>query len=104
MGMFNNLKLNMRCPVCNKSHDFEIEFKFGLLDLHEYSIGDKVEWPPFGYPTDGRFNGEGYAVCEASPPIEARHEFLVDVLVRNGLIVGAVPRLDREVHIKVELK
>lgn len=95
MGMFNLLKTNMYCPMCNKTHDLEAEFRFGYLNLLEYSIGDKMAWESGAHPVDGRFIGEGYVECE-----ESHRDFWVDIVIENNTIDKVVVRHDREGYIK----
>jgi hypothetical protein len=69
MGAYNKLHTELRCPRCGKPGPVEIEFKFGLLKLRDYQMGDTVEWGdkalrhPTTPPPGGHFSGEGYVEC-----------------------------------------
>jgi len=44
MGAFNTLAVNTVCPVCERTADFEIQFKFGNTWQYHYEIGQRVRW------------------------------------------------------------
>lgn len=89
MGMFNILHTTLVCPRCRGRAEMEIEFRFGLLELRDYRLGDFLIWSDDGGglrhprrpPAEPVFSGEGYAEC----PL-CRRDFFVDIEVRDGKI------------------
>lgn len=69
MGMYNYLDADLKCPRCGEQCTAEIEFRFGLLDLRRYAVGDTVDWGvkglrhPRARPPHGNYADEGYAEC-----------------------------------------
>jgi hypothetical protein len=44
MSTFNVLQANTTCPVCGYMQPFEVQFSFGDVWQHCYSIGDHLKW------------------------------------------------------------
>lgn len=71
MSMYNILKCVIRCPRCGNTSNMDVEFRFGLLDLGVYVLGDIIKWSEGGRglrypqvrPDNGNYTGEGYAMC-----------------------------------------
>lgn len=69
MSTHNKLKAEVKCPRCEAECLMEIELFFGLGNLIDYKIGDKIQWVPKkepqngGRPKDGNLDGDAYAVC-----------------------------------------
>jgi hypothetical protein len=69
--MYNILKVTMRCPRCGKTAAMAAEFRFGLLNLDTYQLGDTLRWNDRGRglrfpkqrPINGDYSGEAYIVC-----------------------------------------
>jgi hypothetical protein len=88
MGVFNVLKVfGKRCPKCNKEGDWRIEFKFGVVDLLEYHIDDKLIWKgyrtsiPKEAPIDREWCGEGFGEC-----LLCLGGFWTTVIIRDNII------------------
>lgn len=95
MGMFNRLKLQLKCPKCEIEDTVEVEYYIGYLELKSFAIGDRVNWADgretyHGHgellqyrPEGGSCVGEGYVFCE-----HCFFEYLIDVIVENDIITG----------------
>ncbi len=44
MGAFNTVVVELPCPVCENSAEFEIQFKYGNTWQFEYRIGNRIKW------------------------------------------------------------
>jgi len=44
MGAFNILEGIVECPVCKKTGEFAIQFKYGDTWQHLYHLGDELRW------------------------------------------------------------
>jgi hypothetical protein len=90
MGMFNRLSLFLRCPRCGIESEMEAEFKFGLLNLEAYHLGDTIRWrevsgrPPQTRPPEGNHVGEGYVECP-----NCHKDFWIVIDVRRDVIDSA---------------
>lgn len=68
----------------------EAEFRFGLRELTQYRIGDRLQWDGLGVktpsvrPENGNYEGDAYVVC----PLCERDFWLV-VTVKNDVLVDA---------------
>lgn len=100
MSTYDLLRIVMRCPRCGSTREAEVEVFFGCGNLIEYKVGDTVQWVARkapqngGRPADGSCDGMGYVECEG-----CHKDFFVKVLVRNDVLVDAVPDTDREGYI-----
>lgn len=90
MGMYNTLLLTITCPRCGVEAEMEADFRFGLMELTQYRIGDQLRWDGMGVktpetrPEDGNYDDEAYVVCP-----HCERDFWLTVSVRNDVIVGA---------------
>lgn len=92
MGLFNVLEVNVTCPRCHREVYVQAEFRFGVVNVETYRLGDMLPWVgerpsiPKVRPEGGNYKGEGYAVC---PLCDV--DFYVDIEVKNNILVSAVP-------------
>lgn len=85
--MFNILHAALVCPRCQGRAETAIEFRFGLLELRDYRLGDALVWSDRGDglrhprrpPADGNFSGDGHAECP-----RCHKDFFVEIAVRDG--------------------
>ena len=90
MGVYNLLTLTGACPRCGAEETFEVQFRAGLLNLDEYSVGDRLRWdgdgnrPPMPRSASGDYAPEGYAEC---PSCDG--DFFVDISIRGDVIRAA---------------
>ena len=100
MGMFNYLLLTITCPRCGIKAEMEAEFRFGLMDLTRYRIGDQIHWDgqgtkiPQTRSEDGNYNNEAYVVCP-----DCNRDFWVNVSVRNDVIMNATVNETKQPYI-----
>ena len=67
--MYNLLEFRMACPRCGVVCDQTAEFRYGLLDLHTYHVGDLVSFEHIGPIAEvpsalGLADVPGYVECE----------------------------------------
>lgn len=92
MGMFNYLNVAFDCPNCGRHSENQAEFRFGLLNLDTYSIGDKLSWDDCGKglkspetrPESGNYLGEGYIECPF-----CNYDFWLTITVAGDMIESA---------------
>lgn len=90
MGVYNTLELITLCPRCEVVSPVEVEFRFGLVNLDTYRLGDDLRWigvghsQPHSRPPNGDFDGEGYAECLA-----CHKDFWMMIYVRKDVIASA---------------
>lgn len=90
MGIYNELEIITSCPRCGVMSQVEVEFRFGLINLDRYRLGDTLRWTGAGTPRprkrppNGDFDGEGYAEC----PI-CHKDFWMTIHIRQDIIVSA---------------
>jgi hypothetical protein len=90
MGAFNLARGPALCPNCNRSADFEVQFKYGDTWQHAYRVGDKIRWGgnDIGIPGRKRVLVEG--IGGPCPHCKADNlDF--DVLIEEDEIVGIEP-------------
>lgn len=65
MGLYSTIKTAVRCGNCGWEGEAEIQFKYGNLYSHEYSVGDPVVWgrTQVGEPGLTRVVVEGVGAC-----------------------------------------
>lgn len=91
MSLYNILFLTITCPRCGTEAKVEAEFRFGLRDLSNYRLGDKLPWDgpgtktPEQRPEGGNYNDEAYVVCP-----HCERDFWLTVSVRNDVIISAI--------------
>ena len=44
MGAFNSIYDDFKCPVCDQTGRFEVQFKYGDCWQYIYQIGEKIKW------------------------------------------------------------
>lgn len=97
MANFNRFSFRMKCPRCGCEADFVVDLYFGFRDQITYQKGDVYRWTSSpmvskgGRPPEGNLDGEGYTECP-----ECHRDFFVRVLVRNDILQGAIPDLDKK--------
>ncbi|HOL87360.1 MAG TPA: hypothetical protein PLK32_08405 [Defluviitoga tunisiensis] len=102
MGLYNILKLNLKCPFCNYEGEMEAEFKIGYLNLDIYNTGDKIKWveglakqPHQKRPEGGNFCGEGYVECQ-----NCNKDFWLEIFIENDRITKAKINFDKAGYVK----
>ena len=87
--MYNYLTVKIRCPRCEREIATDAEFKFGLLDLTIYRLGDDIKWTdekgkglrdPKIIPEDGNYESLGYIECDV-----CGKDFFIDISVRGNI-------------------
>jgi hypothetical protein len=105
MTLFNYLLLNVTCPRCGTEAEIEAEFRFGLMDLTHYHIGDRLRWDGRGVktpktrPDEGNHDDEAYAVCP-----HCERDFWLTVSVREDILVGAKVDTSKQPYISDDKK
>jgi len=92
MSMYNILKFTTRCPRCGNIAPMEAEFRFGLLNLDVYELGDTIRWSVNGHglrfpkrrPENGDYIGEGYVECP-----KCHKDFWIKIVVNSDRIERA---------------
>lgn len=84
MGLYNLLLANITCIHCNQESKFEIEFKNGLLNLHEYQLGDKFNSNKRN-PLDTSGLTEGYCECN-----RCQKDFFVKIKVNTYSVIESI--------------
>jgi hypothetical protein len=86
MGAYNDVVANLRCPRCERHVDVIVQFKYGLLGLFHYSVGDAIERDP----RDERAQPPALVVadgeCCACPNCGYDDDWPVFVVIENGKI------------------
>jgi hypothetical protein len=101
MSIYNYLLTQATCPWCSTASDIRATFRFGLRELTEYHVGDRLIWigrgvrTPRERPPDGNFQSDAYAECPA-----CGKDFWLLVTVRDDVIVSASVDADREAYHK----
>ena len=101
--MFNYLILTITCPRCGIESEMEAEFRFGLMDLTRYRIGDQIQWDglgtrkPLKHPDGGNYTDEAYVVCPS-----CKRDFWLDVSVKKGIIVSTTINKAKKPYISGE--
>jgi hypothetical protein len=44
MGAYNEVRARLVCPSCKMDVEATVQFKYGSVVHHKYSIGDKIVW------------------------------------------------------------
>lgn len=90
MGLYNVLKVDLKCPFCERLGEMEAEFKLGYLSVDTYSVGDKIRWasgsakkPHQKRPEKGSCNGEGYVECP-----KCHKDFWISILIKEDVIIN----------------
>ena len=97
MSIYNYLLMRTICPWCFEESDVRAQFRFGLRDLREYRIGDRLEWKGRGVrtprlrPPGGDFDSEAYVECP-----KCGREFWLQVTIRGDVIRSAIVDVDRD--------
>ncbi len=81
----------------------EVEFRFGLLNLDVYKLGDIIKWSdegrglrsPKARPENGDYTNEGYAVC----PV-CQKDFWLTIVVKTDHIERADIVINKSGYIK----
>lgn len=69
MSIYNTLLTRAICPHCGALCDVRADFRFGLRDLIEYRLGDRIRWEgkgvrtPAHRPPGGNYVGPAYTEC-----------------------------------------
>lgn len=91
MGLYSTIKTAARCGNCKWEGEVEIQFKYGNLYAHEYSVGDPVIWgrTQVGEPGLTRVVVEGVGTCprcdaEINCNIYVDHDVIQKVEISHG--------------------
>ena len=96
MGAFNILQASLQCPHCNQTSMVEVEFRFGVLNLDRYRLGDAIKWTgdresiPKVQPILEEWSGEGYAECP-----KCQNDFWCSIYVKDNMITCITPDITR---------
>lgn len=44
MGLYSTIRTLLRCGQCGHEGEVEVQFKYGNLWAHEYTVGDAIIW------------------------------------------------------------
>jgi hypothetical protein len=92
MSSFNIVRGSSSCPNCNRSADFEVQFKYGDTWQHCYRLGDRLRWSgnDIGSPGRKRVIVEGIG-----GPCPHCHAIYLDfdIVLLNDELVGIEPVL-----------
>jgi hypothetical protein len=97
MGMYNDVKAELPCPVCKRTASVDVQFKYGDLGLHHYKIGDSLNWGQRDRGHPGReavvVSGEAWAcpLCGYDGDWPAYVFLLKDVIVGVQPATGEYP-------------
>lgn len=104
MGLHNYLLLELTCPRCGKTAEMEAEFEFGLMELTQYRLGDRLQWDGLGVktppvrPENGNYENDAYVVCP-----QCERDFWLVITVKNDVIVEAKIDATRKPYIPDDL-
>lgn len=96
MALYNILRCTLKCPRCGQEGVTDVDFRFGHLNLEDYSLGDQIRWedgkkPPRGRPSGGNYLGEGYSECSG-----CSLDFWVMITVSDDVIKSVQPDPSRK--------
>lgn len=97
MSVYNTLTTEAKRPHCRSVAEVRADFRFGLRDQLEYSLGDTLIWEgkgirtPSRRPPNGDYQGEAYTEC----PVCGKPYWLL-VRVRGDILAEAVTDWDHE--------
>jgi len=83
VGLYNRLHIDLRCVQCEENVRRVLQFKHGACWLHEYALGDSVQWVKPGVNHGEPINGKAWVPAYAEEPCtacganSARAEFAV---------------------------
>ena len=96
MALFNVLKTELQCPYCNYQGEFDIEFRFGVVDMDSYRLGEELIWTgarasvPKTRPILQKWCGEGYAECP-----KCHRDFWVCISVEDNVLRSVAVNIPR---------
>ncbi|PCJ61926.1 MAG: hypothetical protein COA79_06420 [Planctomycetota bacterium] len=44
MSRFNRIFFSHKCSECKQAVTFNVQFRYGELDDHSYTLGDRIKW------------------------------------------------------------
>jgi hypothetical protein len=100
MAIYNELRATLTCPRCNAAIETIVNMYFGLRNLAQYKIGDRINWVPRkqpqngGRPPDGNLDGEGYLECP-----HCMKDAHMLVIVRSDRIIDVRPDPAKEPYV-----
>ena len=92
MSAYNRLLVREQCDNCGTSIERAIQFKFGEVWQHDYSVGQKLTWGAnnVGNPVESTVLVSGHP--EPCPNCGHEPEWTYDLTVANDVIVSATRR------------
>lgn len=90
MSSFNLVRGAASCPNCNRSANFEVQFKYGDTWQHSYQLGDDLRWGANDIGSPGRKRVLVEGIGGPCPHCHADNlDF--DVLLKNDELVEIEP-------------
>lgn len=90
MSAFNVVRAAAGCPLCHRTAEFEVQFKYGDTWQHSYRLGDALRWGGNDIGKPGHKEVRVHGVGGPCPHCLADNlDF--DVIIRDDRIVGVEP-------------
>jgi hypothetical protein len=88
MGLYSTIETNFQCSRCDWKGPIEVQFKYGNLWNHKYTIGSRIVWgrTQIGDPADRLVSVQGIAACP-----RCNLEIFFDILIEGGVIRAMTP-------------
>lgn len=91
MGAFNEVRAQLVCPNCRVSVVIDVQFKYGSVVHHRYTLGSTLRWGANDVGVPGRavvvVDGEG----SRCPNCGWTEDWPVYVVVENDVIREVIP-------------
>lgn len=91
MGAFNEVRVPLICPNCGLSAAIDVQFKYGSVVHHKYTLGSALRWGANDVGVPGRavvvVDGEG----SRCPHCGWNDDWPVYVLIENDVIRAVSP-------------
>ena len=101
MGLFNTVTVDEVCENCHSAVNRRVQFKYGDVRLHQYRIGDSLEWDgnKIGRPGLKRVRVSGFP--EQCPVCKFEPTTMYEVTIERDRIVSVRPvgREDQEIEL-----
>jgi hypothetical protein len=88
MALYSTIETNFQCSSCDWIGPVEVQFKYGNLWDHTYTIGSPIVWgrTQIGDPAEHRVSAQGLVVCPGCST-----ETCFDILIEGGVIKSVTP-------------
>ena len=91
MGAYNLVKLRRVCPSCGTEAEHRFQFKYGDTWLHEYQIGDQLQWGRNDIGRSGAKKVVVDAVAESCPVCRFEDEKDYEIWLERDKITALKP-------------